>query len=1090
MTFRRCARYPFAAAAGLAAAWIVWTLPVRGQPLLIDRQTVREPVSEGVELIRIRQFDAQGWLNLFVLEVDTARSHLSWDALVGNERLTEPEKLTSIARRRGAIGGVNGDFFHIRTTHAPLGAHVQSGELFKSPDPGRELAVGARTPDLTGLFIGPIRFSGTVSQPGGPSTALSGWNLPAVPKNGMVLYNDRWGSRAPGPDGPDMRGWSGLVHVLLDADQQVVEVRQEAPGPEIPAGGSVLLGRGNGADWLRKHARPGQPLEISHSLGPPEIWTAIGGGPLILSRGEVLPAPGGDVHPRTAVGFNREDARAWLLVVDGRSRLSRGVSLHDLALLLRELGAEEAINLDGGGSSTLVARTPGAAHPVVQNNPADGGERPVPNGLGLFTSAPRGSMTRLFFRPPAPPGAYPIETVEVRLAPGSLYRPVVVATDENGNPVEISAEDLAWKVEPSELGDLSSDGVFTARQEGEGRIQVRCTGGGKEAEAAQPIRVIGPVVRLEFDPPEIAVSQGQDVTLQVNAVDEKGYRAPLPLENVQWETRGRIGEVRKGKLLAAETPGSGAVSATFGEIQAWAPVGIGERPVLLAAFDDSTQWSTRTVPSEALSGVSAADHKPHIREREQAVRLEYDFTAGTRTRAAYLLPADGDLPLPGRPLRLGLWVYGDGREGWLRGQVVEAAGTVRPVDFAGQVDWTGWRHVEAEIPPETDYPISLRSIYVVETNPDAQYTGSLYFDELQAVHAPELDEDLIPSRPELPDPANRPEEIDPDQEGHFRFIVFGGSWPGAPEPASPGAEILTRLIGQINEEDAAFILFTGDLIENSEENDLVRRKMLDGLRLPYRLTVGGHDAAGSGNYDRYRQLFGPTYYEFTHGNSHFLVLNTARPGLRKSEAKQWPWLRDRLEMSDHANLFVLTHTPLIVPVTGREGGWTDAAEIGFFQKILSDERERRKNVYVFHGDVHGFDRRIHDRVQYLISGGPGTPIDLPPHKGGFVHYTVVTVRGDEVTYQVIPLLDEIELPEGIELKVGETRELGAVGVSATERVSFPLEHPAAVQWTAADRIIRLDPAAGTITAVEPGETILTVRSGGKTASTKVRVVER
>jgi exopolysaccharide biosynthesis protein len=76
-------------------------------------------------------------------------------------------------------------------------------------------------------------------------------------------------------------------------------------------------------------------------------------------------------------------------VVDGRQDFSRGLTLVELARLMRRLGAEAALNLDGGGSSTMVAADQ-AGVVGVRNSPSDGRQRAVPNGLGLTYTAPAG----------------------------------------------------------------------------------------------------------------------------------------------------------------------------------------------------------------------------------------------------------------------------------------------------------------------------------------------------------------------------------------------------------------------------------------------------------------------------------------------------------------------------------------------------------------------------------------------------------------------------------------------------------------------------------------------------------------------------
>jgi hypothetical protein len=116
--------------------------------------------------------------------------------------------------------------------------------------------------------------------------------------------------------------------------------------------------------WARPYANgPGRPADAGRRRGRPwEVRDALGAGPMLLMDGQLrvtadeevffgtsIPA----VHPRTAAGRTADGALV-LLVVDGRQPESRGVSLEELAAIMRDLGAVDALNLDGGGSSSLV----------------------------------------------------------------------------------------------------------------------------------------------------------------------------------------------------------------------------------------------------------------------------------------------------------------------------------------------------------------------------------------------------------------------------------------------------------------------------------------------------------------------------------------------------------------------------------------------------------------------------------------------------------------------------------------------------------------------------------------------------------------
>jgi hypothetical protein len=128
----------------------------------------------------------------------------------------------------------------------------------------------------------------------------------------------------------------------------------------------------------------GWPVPLGEGDGRTE---AVGGYPELLDGGERVgdlgvadqPTFAASRQPRTAVAYDPDTQRLWLVVVDGRQAPhSVGMSLPELAMLLEAFGAAEALNLDGGGSSVMVV------FGVAQNRPSDeAGERPVVNALAV-----------------------------------------------------------------------------------------------------------------------------------------------------------------------------------------------------------------------------------------------------------------------------------------------------------------------------------------------------------------------------------------------------------------------------------------------------------------------------------------------------------------------------------------------------------------------------------------------------------------------------------------------------------------------------------------------------------------------------------
>lgn len=112
------------------------------------------------------------------------------------------------------------------------------------------------------------------------------------------------------------------------------------------------------------------------------MWGVVSGQPLVLANGAV-PALSSSFcttrHPRTAVGLSKDSKKLWLVVIDGRSTASAGMTCAEIGTLLRGLGADRGLNLDGGGSSAMYVAGKG-----VVNTPSDGSERVVANHIALF----------------------------------------------------------------------------------------------------------------------------------------------------------------------------------------------------------------------------------------------------------------------------------------------------------------------------------------------------------------------------------------------------------------------------------------------------------------------------------------------------------------------------------------------------------------------------------------------------------------------------------------------------------------------------------------------------------------------------------
>ena len=142
----------------------------------------------------------------------------------------------------------------------------------------------------------------------------------------------------------------------------------------------MLVGRDKMAKRLAK-LKVGSKVKVNYRVaGRPQV--ALTGNRQLVDERIRTVVDDSEMHPRTAIGVDRDTNSVLFLVIDGRQSFSRGYTMVELANLMIELGAEDALNLDGGGSSTMVGLRPDGSLGVL-NSPSDGKQRPVPDGLQL-----------------------------------------------------------------------------------------------------------------------------------------------------------------------------------------------------------------------------------------------------------------------------------------------------------------------------------------------------------------------------------------------------------------------------------------------------------------------------------------------------------------------------------------------------------------------------------------------------------------------------------------------------------------------------------------------------------------------------------
>jgi hypothetical protein len=355
-------------------------------PLPFPVDTVRtQIVADGV--VRRFIYSPKGPWAINVLDVDLGRCN-AIEAIKGATsvigRVKTTESLGELAHSERVAGGVNADFFALTAPFGvPIGALVTHGVLVAGPAAQAVLAFDSSgTPRITTLSVAGSAQVGAVRIP------IANWNRAA--KSGVAFFDASWAARTDTA--------TGVIEVVLAGrnPSRVESVDTLTAGVAIPTDGGVLVVGSNASVTTRNELRAlhvGDIVRVDVSLVPFHPYEAVGGRPAILRDSAVIGAVDtqGQAsfnvgrNPRTAAGIAANGRRLILAVVDGREMpYSDGMSLRELALLMQALGARDAINLDGGGSSTLVYSDPGAGGALrIANRPSDKVERAVGDALAV-----------------------------------------------------------------------------------------------------------------------------------------------------------------------------------------------------------------------------------------------------------------------------------------------------------------------------------------------------------------------------------------------------------------------------------------------------------------------------------------------------------------------------------------------------------------------------------------------------------------------------------------------------------------------------------------------------------------------------------
>ena len=448
--------------------------------------TLRQVVGPGITYTHVISRSPR--LHTVALKIDISRPENYITTVVANDNFGAGNELVRNMSRRYhkeghlVMGALNGDYWNTSPPQGQFAYRLANGQIS-----GNKYAFGGtRNRSSFGIttdgkpFVDIIKFSGSIRLSNDDTYPVQGMNS-LQSGNGLILYNNYTGSSTRSDNNSTEWRLKPLEEVTTNVPIlfEVTAVQRHQGNMSIPSGHFVLTGTGPVSDELYGKLADGEQIHISmradptlnQALGSKEIAELIGGGPRLVENGELAASNfvgfegfgqqhSGDRHPRTAIGFNRDSTIVIFAVVDGRQFYSQGASMQELATIMQGLGAWTAVNLDGGGSSTLVVRD------EYKNNHDRsfglGTFRPVVNGLIAVTNLTYSEIAEIL----------EISPVEATLDTAETITFSATVTDHWEYELPVHMSDISWEVSGLD-GEIDANGTFSALDYGEGYVIAR-----------------------------------------------------------------------------------------------------------------------------------------------------------------------------------------------------------------------------------------------------------------------------------------------------------------------------------------------------------------------------------------------------------------------------------------------------------------------------------------------------------------------------------------------------------------------------------------------------------------------------------------
>jgi exopolysaccharide biosynthesis protein len=881
----------------------------------------------------------------------------------------------------------------------------------------------------------------------------------------------------------------GKVHAIYTGQSQL----------KIPNDGIVLAASGDKAQWIKNNLQKGSKIRIRLSYGR-DIESAIGAYTYLvnnyraLTRDEMVangarPEIASSRRARTAIGIT-PDNKVICIVSDGNketSGVSSGLTLEEIGNYMASLGAVDAVALDGGGSSQMNVRLFGSDSIQVINSPSDGAERRITNAILFSSKAPKAndvaSITPVY--------------KNIRLYKNSIYKLRYNAVDSNNNPVDLSNVELTWKTNGN-IGTVDKNGVLTAAS---------TTAFG--SVAAFYNNVYGGSNITVFDTlGSISIAEGSSITLKPKDKKQFSLKAKSTTNEdvyisnnaAYWSFSGDIGTVTSdGTFISNGKTGTGILSAFAGGQSAHITVTVSKTfsssdktPPKFYDYDDvkniyaqNNEFSYRIKFKDGESGINDKSIKALIDGSE--THAYYDAKSESVViKGEYIIDGPHTLEVMGS----------------------DKAGNIANFNCLFTLYNISEDNIQPEIlaiSPSNSEKINVSNPRISVKLKDGQ-SGidpsslkiildgkelKVNYDKSLPTAYSILENALTPGEHTIQVSVKDMAGNLSSSQSVFTYVPFKGPKDENNFSISFTSDIIGSPIGYdvddaISKDNSSLVIVNGAVDsgysyqwKNLYTNMEIKEKDI---------------ALGAGENDA---LIPSATYSFTYGNSLFIALDSSKGGITETDPTQFDYLNKVLSSNTKNNVFIFTHY-LSRDVFGTKDAMTlsDAVKL---QDMLTNYKKLNpsKNVFVVFGHAHGIKTWVINGVNYITTGNSSSKASSKLEDGGFTAYTKFNISGNNITREVIPVVDKVFIRDDfspsnkIEIVKGTKKSLTLYGsfspILSKSLIPISSFEGVKVNWTSSNSSVVSIDSKGVITANSVGSALIGAEVSGKTTTIEVTV---